>query len=431
VCQEITQSRAVDVLEIDGASNRGIDEIRELRERVKFAPVVGKYKIYIIDEVHMLTTEAFNALLKTLEEPPPDVVFILATTAPQKLPLTILSRCVRFDFRLIPEREIIRCLGKIIEVEKLKVSPTALTLIASRAEGSLRDAQSLLEQVLLYTQGKEVSPEDIFDILGLAPQSFFGEVIEAIVKEDIKKALTLVEEICNWGRDIPQTVAELRSYFHEMLKFKTIGQEYLELSPQDKRRTIEKYTQEFTEGELLRAIKILSDGEWDLKRFTQPKLILELAIVKLIKLRAAVPLDELVRRVSSLEGKIFPREEIKEEASPLSPEEIWAKVKEKVALKKPTLSAHLAHSQLREVKNNEFLIEFSSRFKFQKEALEKRGNKKLLEEILREEAGADSKLRLVLQEVEKEEEKGNLVKHPLVQEALTIFGGKVVKQIGA
>jgi len=163
-CQEITHGISMDVIEIDGASNRGIDEIRELRENVRYTPAKSRYKIYIIDEVHMLTKEAFNALLKTLEEPPPHIIFIFATTEPHKIPATILSRCQRYDFKRIPLREVVGSLKRIVEEERIQISQRGLLSIAQESEGSLRDAESLLDQVIAYA-GKEIHDEDIEEAL--------------------------------------------------------------------------------------------------------------------------------------------------------------------------------------------------------------------------------------------------------------------------
>jgi len=165
-CQEITHGTSMDVIEIDGASNRGIDEIRELRENVRYTPAKSRYKVYIIDEVHMLTKEAFNALLKTLEEPPPHIVFIFATTEPHKIPATILSRCQRYDFKRIPFREVVESLKWIVEKEGIQISQRGLLSIAQGSEGSLRDAQSLLDQVIAYS-GREIRDEDVVEVLGL------------------------------------------------------------------------------------------------------------------------------------------------------------------------------------------------------------------------------------------------------------------------
>ena len=200
-CQDITQGRHLDVIEVDGASNRGIDEVRELRENVRFSPYRGRYKVIVIDEVHMLTEPAFNALLKTLEEPPSRVVFILATTESHKVPMTILSRCQRFEFRRIASADIIERLEEMGKAEDIKIDPEGLKMIASAAEGSLRDAQSLLDQVVSYS-GARVRAEDVSTILGLVDQEQVEKAVLHVLEGDGAALLQLVEGLCSAGHDL-------------------------------------------------------------------------------------------------------------------------------------------------------------------------------------------------------------------------------------
>src|SRR5512136_2228572 len=207
-CHEISSGTSMDVIEIDGASNRGIDEIRELRENVRYTPAKSRHKIYIIDEVHMLTKEAFNALLKTLEEPPPHIIFIFATTEPHKLPNTILSRCQRYDFKRIPLKEIVGSLKKITEEEKVKISQRGLLSLARESDGSMRDAQSLLDQVISYA-GQEIRDEDIVDVLGLVSHKILSDTMEAIANQDAGRCLEIVEEVYQYGYDAQHFCREL------------------------------------------------------------------------------------------------------------------------------------------------------------------------------------------------------------------------------
>src|SRR4030042_1720671 len=218
-CQEITHGTSMDVIEIDGASNRGIDEIRELKENVRYTPAKSRHKIYIIDEVHMLTREAFNALLKTLEEPPPHIIFVFATTEPHKIPATILSRCQRYDFKRIPLKEIIGSLKWIIEEEKVQISQRGLLLIARESEGSMRDAQSLLDQVISYG-GKQIRDEDMTDVLGLIDQKILYDTIEAIAQKDTERCLEIVENIYQYGYDIQHFCQELLQYLRNLILIK-------------------------------------------------------------------------------------------------------------------------------------------------------------------------------------------------------------------
>ena len=215
-CREVTSGQAIDVLEIDAASNRGIDEIRELRESVRYRPARDRYKVFIIDEVHMLTTEAFNALLKTLEEPPSHVVFILATTELHKVPGTILSRCQHFNFRAISYREIMQRLAFIASQEKVRIGDHALSAIARASEGSLRDGESLLDQAISLC-GQEVEEEQVRDLLGVVPQQLLEDFTDALISRDSKRVLALVDRLLTSGRNPLQLVRELMGHFRNLL----------------------------------------------------------------------------------------------------------------------------------------------------------------------------------------------------------------------
>src|SRR3954452_8748671 len=207
-CQEITEGRSLDVLEIDGASNRGIDEIRELRETVKYAPATSKFKIYIIDEVHMLTKEAFNALLKTLEEPPAHVRFMFATTEPEKVLPTILSRCQRFDLRRIPASLIVKHLGEIAAKEKVQIDEPALYAIARGAEGGMRDAESTLDQLISFC-GNSIQENDVLSMFGLAARAQLLSLASAIINADAAGALRELNELSRNGKDLGRLIADL------------------------------------------------------------------------------------------------------------------------------------------------------------------------------------------------------------------------------
>ncbi|TFG38308.1 MAG: DNA polymerase III subunit gamma/tau, partial [Syntrophobacterales bacterium] len=225
-CREITEGSSMDVREIDGASNRGIDEIRELRENIKFSPVSSRYKVYIIDEVHMLTKEAFNALLKTLEEPPSHVIFVFATTEIYKVPATILSRCQHFDFKRISLRQIIDNLRFIAREEKIQVSDEGLTWIAKGGEGSLRDAQSIFDQVISYA-GTEIKDTDIEVRLGLSDRRFLAELSRAILERNAGKCLKIVDEVYYAGMDIKQFYQMFLNQFMNLLTVKITESEEL------------------------------------------------------------------------------------------------------------------------------------------------------------------------------------------------------------
>ncbi len=255
-CKEIEQGNSMDVLEIDGASNRGIEEIRNLRETVKYKPSAGKYKIYIIDEVHMLTPEAFNALLKTLEEPPPHVKFIFATTESHKVPLTILSRCQRFQFKRIPVPEVVEKLEKIAQEEKLKCGKNALFLIAKATDGALRDAESLLDQLASYSDGK-IKEEDVLTLLGLASDETFLTVLSAIREQKGGEVFLIVKKLYEDGGDLTQFAKGLFEIFRHLLVLKTAPAVASLVEMNDEMVTkLRKQAEVFSKPELLLALAI-------------------------------------------------------------------------------------------------------------------------------------------------------------------------------
>ncbi|MCK4368114.1 MAG: DNA polymerase III subunit gamma/tau, partial [Dehalococcoidales bacterium] len=232
ICQAITEGRALDVIEVDAASNRGIDEIRDLREKVNYAPNQARHKVYIIDEVHMLTKEAANALLKTLEEPPPYVIFILATTEVHKVPPTILSRCQRFDFRRISQADVVSKLTRICSAEGIHIEPEGLRLIAKSATGSLRDAENLLEQLTTY-YGTEVELRQVQAILGITGDERAKELIRHIVNNDISAGVSTINSVNSDGVDLRQFNREVVEYLRELLLIKTGSEEAVDLTAED------------------------------------------------------------------------------------------------------------------------------------------------------------------------------------------------------
>jgi DNA polymerase-3 subunit gamma/tau len=319
-CKEITEGRSFDVLEIDGASNRGVDEIRNLREAVRYAPSKGKYRVYIIDEVHMLTKEAFNALLKTLEEPPGHVMFIFATTEIQKVPATILSRCQRFDFRRITIDEITENLRGIAAAEELGVDDDALLLIAKRGDGSLRDAQSIFDQVVSLC-GKTVTAAQILEALHIVDQDFFFRVTDLMKGRDTRGALALVDELMSRGHDIGEFLSGLIEHFRNMLIAKETGStDLLEASDVHKTRYGEEATS-FTVADLLRFQRFLGATESALRWTSQPRFKLEADLVQLVTMQRAPEVAEILLQIEQLK-KNFPEEppRARLSASP-SPEE--------------------------------------------------------------------------------------------------------------
>jgi DNA polymerase-3 subunit gamma/tau len=304
LCQAITLGNALDVMEIDGASNRGIDEIRDLRERIRYAPTRSRYKIYIIDEVHMLTEHAFNALLKTLEEPPPQVVFIFATTEPQKVPITILSRCQRFDFRKVTSPEIARCLGEIAEQEGVHISETALHRIGRRAQGSLRDAQTLFDQVVAYC-GLEVLDQDVEQLLGMAGEDRILRLLEAIMARQAHTVFEQLTHLLQQGHDTRELCRYLLELLRDLLVVKVVpkGHEGLDRSPSEL-EILQKLAAQSSIEELHTLFELLTTTEMRVRDSAQPIWMLEVLLIKLASLPPLQPLGALVTRLESLERRL-------------------------------------------------------------------------------------------------------------------------------
>jgi DNA polymerase-3 subunit gamma/tau len=358
-CEEIAQGRSIDVLEIDGASNRGIDEIRQIIENVRYQPAKCRFKIYIIDEVHQVTKDAFNALLKTLEEPPPSVKFILATTEPHRLPPTILSRCQRYDFRRISLREITQRLGAIAKSEGLDIADGALVLLAREADGSMRDAQSLLEQVLAFAEPSDsgnapVRVDEVLlqEILGLAERRVLYDVSSAVLQGDAHKCVELVAQTVRQGCDVGRLARDLVEHFRNLVVARLAGGvggatpakestgaggQLLDLPDQEIFGLTEQ-ARPISVDTLLDYFDFMAAGEEQVARSTTPRFALETVLVRLATLPKTLPVGEWVDRLERLEAKSSPG---------VRPERV-AEVKEKVAPSGPIAASHERASQRRE-----------------------------------------------------------------------------------
>jgi DNA polymerase-3 subunit gamma/tau len=294
----------MDVREIDGASNRGIDEVRELRENLKFLPMTSRYKIYIIDEVHMLTREAFNALLKTLEEPPSHVVFIFATTETQKIPATILSRCQCYDFRRISVRQIADNLQKIAQAEGIRITDRGLAWIAAAGDGSMRDAQSIFDQAISYA-GSEIQDHDLEEILGLTDRQFLFSLSEAILERNAGKCLKIIEEGYYAGLDMKHFYETLLGHFRNLLLTKIVGedQSFLDVADDDLVR-LKTQTEGVSRETLQRLLDILMAEEENIKRSQNPRLNLETTLVRMAYLEPMIPIDEVLLKMEDLAKRL-------------------------------------------------------------------------------------------------------------------------------
>ncbi|SEM40950.1 DNA polymerase III, tau subunit [Syntrophus gentianae] len=303
-CREITEGISLDVREIDGASNRGIDEIRELRERIRFLPVSCRYKVYIIDEVHMLTREAFNALLKTLEEPPAHVVFMFATTETHKVPATILSRCQNFEFRRLSLRQISEQLRKISEAENIEISDAGLAWIAEAGDGSMRDSESIFDQVISYA-GTAIQDEAVEELLGRTDRRFLFQLSEAVLRRDAGQCLKIVEEGYYAGLDMSYFYSLLLQHFRNLLFVRIVGQkgELLELSGNDL-ASLESQVEDVSRETLQQLLDILLGEEENVRRSHNPRLNLETIVCRMACLPPAFPLEEILARMEDLEARL-------------------------------------------------------------------------------------------------------------------------------
>jgi DNA polymerase-3 subunit gamma/tau len=316
-CREISSGISMDVIEIDGASNRGINEIRELRENVKYAPARSRHKIFIIDEVHMLTPEAFNALLKTLEEPPDHVIFVFATTELNKIPITILSRCQRFGFRRIPLKEIVQRLQDIVKQEGVRINEDNLQSLARCAEGSMRDAQSLLDQVISFA-GNEVQDEDVSEVLGVVDRSLLYEISMAVANRNPQRCLEIIDTLIEYGHDIRQFSRDLLNHVRNLMVVHIAkAPEMLLDLPSNEVEALVEQAKALDFKRLQQCFNVLLQADWDLSHSTFPKLILETALLKVIDTEPVIPIDEILNRLEALEHRLSGPE-----SAPIKPNDV-------------------------------------------------------------------------------------------------------------
>jgi len=305
-CREITESRSIDVQEIDAASNTGVDNVREaIIASVGIAPARDRYKVFIIDEVHMLSGAAFNALLKTLEEPPPRVVFIMATTERHKVPETILSRCQQFEFRTIATAKILERLKLIANAEKISIPDEALREIARTGDGSMRDAQSALDQVISFA-GEKITKQDVEMALGVAGADILKRIIDSIAANKPVEAITAVDDIVMRGHDLRNFCRDLLAHFRDLLVTKVSGNEELLESAVCEPQELKRQAELFTESDLVRFFHSLAETETKLRAATQPRYQLEIGIVKLMELRGVESISEIIQRLTALETDAEP-----------------------------------------------------------------------------------------------------------------------------
>ncbi|BFI97582.1 DNA polymerase III subunit gamma/tau [Priestia sp. Y58] len=306
-CRGITDGSISDVIEIDAASNNGVDEIRDIRDKVKYAPSAVRYKVYIIDEVHMLSIGAFNALLKTLEEPPAHVIFILATTEPHKIPLTIISRCQRFDFKRISPEDIVYRMKEVLGSEELEVSEDALYEIAKASEGGMRDALSLLDQAISYSTEK-VSLEDVLSITGAVSQAFIVKIVQAIFNENIVEALDSVESLIKNGKDPARFVEDLIFYYRDVLLYQASEENAYLLEKAAVNEEFKELSSKMDSDFIYKVIAELNQTQQEMKWSNHPRVLLEVALVKLAQSstiqESGLPYQDILQKMNHMEAEL-------------------------------------------------------------------------------------------------------------------------------
>ena len=451
-CREITAGSAVDVQEIDGASNRGIDEIRQLREGILFQPTRCRYKIYIIDEVHMLTKEAFNALLKTLEEPPPHVYFIFATTEPQKIPATIHSRCQHYEFRRLGTLELADYLDKIVQAEEMGLQRDVTLLLAREAAGSVRDGLSLLDQVTAYGA---TSLKEVCEALGVVETKVLKGLAMAILEGDMAKALGFIDEVYNFGGDIQKFTMDLVLFFRHLMVLRSLGPEKAAALVDLSRENIDEFSSlilKYTAHSLFQVIDALIKGQEAIYRSSTPKLSLEILVTRLCTMKEVVGIDELLGQVNRLlsstkNEREFPSEPHPKEIDtvpvvssapvPQTPRkfcpEIWPEFLCFVKKQRPSLGSLLACCKAAEMGAGEDRVRLMCQSSMQQDLLSDQDNRQRLKKLTQDFFGCV--INIAIKETPTTESqdvkettrdlRDELIQSPLVQDAIELFQAKI------
>jgi DNA polymerase-3 subunit gamma/tau len=454
-CREIAAGNSLDVIEIDGASNNSVEDVRQLRENVRYAPAKGRYKIYLIDEVHMLSAAAFNALLKTLEEPPEHVKFIFATTEPQKVLPTILSRCQRFDLHRIPANLIAQHLQFIAGKEKITLEPAAAHAIARGAEGGLRDAESMLDQLVAFC-GEKITESDVLNVFGFTSEKTVTDLTANILRGETADAVDLLHQQCESGKDMMRLMSDLIAYLRDLLVFKAKPDALKEDVDPDVQKSLAAHAELITTNRLLDLIDQFAAAEGRMKWAPNKKLHFEVAIIKAIQTLGQATLDEVIERLGELrDGKavagigdagrreesaqktgitdpgyksIAPR--VEEKAAIVDPEKIWQKVLAKIPAKSflRTLSELIGPIG---TDGRNFLLGHAPDDKPKVEALASANNRRQLETLLSEASGRDWSVKFVAKDgirpitADAANPAESFKDDPLIQQAIELFNAEI------
>ena len=468
-CREIAAGNSLDVIEIDGASNNSVEDVRQLRENVRYAPAKGHYKIYLIDEVHMLSPAAFNALLKTLEEPPAHVKFIFATTEPQKVLPTILSRCQRFDLHRIPANLIAKHLQFIAGKEKIALEPAAAHAIARGAEGGLRDAESMLDQLVAFC-GEKISENDVLDVFGFTSEQAVADLTGRILRGETPGAIDLLNQQSDAGKDMMRLMSDLIAYLRDLLVFKAKPDALKEDVEPDVQTSLARHAELITMGHLLELLDQFAAAEGRMKWAPNKKLHLEVAIIKAIQSLGQATLDEVIEKLGELRNGRGARPQAptaqpvaadadrgREESrtakagvsdpgysetlprvAETSPDanELWQKILAKVPAQKAFVRNSASAAHVLGIDGRNFQIGFAPGDKAMMDILGTQANRKLLETLLHEVTAKDWSLRLTIKEdlptrqapASQHSQPEHFKEDPLIQEAIGLFNAQISQE---
>jgi len=478
-CEEITTSRSMDVLEIDGASNRGIDEIRNLRELVKYTPIHSKCKIFIIDEVHMLTTPAFNALLKTLEEPPPHVKFVFATTEPNKVLPTILSRCQRHDFHRLSLEDIMTVIEEVLKKENISIDEQTKRVVAEMGDGGMRDALSLLDQIIAFC-GNNITFDKASQILGIIPSSLYLEIMSSIKEKNRKQMLETLQQVYSQGYNLTGFVNGLNQHLLNLLIGSVeSGDELLVATEEIRQRYLEE-SNVWNPKDLLRYIDLMTDLETKLKIVQQPKIYTEAVLLKMLEMDSSISISDLLSKLSErgvssnrtkpTESKTYPLfnmadsdkqkdssskpVSVKDSSSPKKQSNIidkkkkskelktkinveekdnlteiksrWGDIVEKVSENGTSVGLFLSYGELVDLRGKRLTISFPSEYRFQMDSVKKKSS--AIEEAIKKTVDRTVKINFIIEQ--KKSTKASVSQNddsPVTKRVLELFGGKIIE----
>jgi DNA polymerase III subunit gamma/tau len=448
-CREIAGGNSLDVIELDAASNRGIDDVRELRDNVRYAPAKGRFKIYIIDEVHMLTKEAANALLKTLEEPPKHVIFCLATTEPEKLPITILSRCQRFDLHRIATNLIAQQLQSIATKEKLTLAAAAAHAIARGAEGGMRDAESMLDQLVAFC-GEKIEEADVLSVFGFTSQQMVADFVGRILRGETADTLTLLHEQCEAGKDMMKLMSDTIAYLRDLLVFKVKPDALSDEASTETRAAFAEQAPLLETDRVLELIDQFAAAEGRMKWAPNKKLHFEVAVIRAIQTLDQTTLDEVIENLNALRddnpatpppkrpgggpvaaaadrspGVSDAGYQANDSASDV--DEIWGKVVAQIKTRRPFIKSWIEEAHPLGASGRNFELGFPNDQRMVMEHLSSRANREFLEALLKEISGREWALKFSLKENLPAKAPAAKPKNApaIVREALEMFKGEI------